>query len=82
MKSKIMKTQIVVDRLEEERAVFITPEKKEIIIPKSLINFKLKEGQIFWLHLTADEEQTKEKELLAKKVLNEIISSNSSTENA
>ena len=77
-----MEKQVVFDRIEEEKAVFITADKQEIIIPKDFLSEEIKPGQMVWLQINTDQTATNNQKDLAKQMLNEIISDNSSNENA
>ncbi len=69
-----MKIEVVLDRFEEDKAVLITKEGKEIIMPRQLIEVDIKPKESLWLQLSVDAETTERNADLAKKMLNEIIS--------
>lgn len=73
-----MEIELVLDRMEEDKAVFISKDKQEIIIPANLIDKSIEPGQTVWLEFSVDQNISEEKEDIAKKMLNEIISNQSS----
>lgn len=72
-----MKIKVMLDRMEEDKAVFITEEKQQIIVPKNLLNDEFEPGRFFTLEIGFDSGKTDEQTKLAKKMLNEIIADNS-----
>lgn len=62
----------IIDRFEENTAV-IRSEGKDIYWSRSKLPQDLKEGSVVYLRLFSQEEETKERENLAKTLLNEII---------
>jgi len=69
-----MKIEVVLDRFEEDKAVLITKEGKEIIMPKQLLGSEINPKESLWLQLSADAAATEKNADLAKNMLNEIIS--------
>lgn len=68
----------VIDRFEEDKAVIILKgfEGHEILYwPKEKLPPGVKEGDVVWLRLFRDIDLTKEREILARKILEEIINS-------
>ncbi len=67
----------VVDRFEEEKAVIILKDHQTVYWPKDKLPDDVKEGDAVWLRLAHDKDLTKEREKLAKKILEEILNNNS-----
>ncbi|MFZ5364708.1 MAG: hypothetical protein ACOZBH_00730 [Patescibacteria group bacterium] len=71
-----MKITVILDRIEEQRAVFISPDKKEIIIPTTLFDGEnIRPGDSVVLALSPEGDVAAENKALAKRLLNEILSS-------
>ena len=70
----------VVDRYEGENAVIILKHRQIIHWPKDKLPEDIKEGDIVWLRVSHDKDLTKEREKLARKILEEILNSSNSDE--
>jgi DUF3006 family protein len=68
--------KLSVDRIEDNKAVLITQEGKQIIIDKDMIDFEIKEGEVIYLDITKDLKETQIKEQQAKDLLNQILTKN------
>jgi len=68
-----MKIQFTIDRFENDKVVLVDNFNNKIILPKNKINADFAEGDILNFQITKDQEVKKEKEELAKKILNEIL---------
>jgi hypothetical protein len=66
------KTKAIVDRFEGDSAVLII-ESQSLNIPKNLITENVKEGDVVYITVTNDEEETKGQEELARSLLNEVL---------
>ena len=63
----------IIDRFEDDKAVIIFQDKQEIFWPKKKLPPYLKEGDIIKIKILKREEEKKEKEELAKAILNELL---------
>lgn len=63
----------VIDRFENESAVLILKDHQIIHWPKEKLPEDIKEGDIVWLRISHDKDLTKEREILARKILEEIL---------
>ena len=68
-----MNIKLTIDRLEGEKAVLLTEDGQSIIWPKNKLSAGSKEGMIFNFNILNDTETKKNKEELAKEILNEIL---------
>lgn len=66
------KTKAIVDRFEGDFAV-LSVESRSLDIPKKIIPEGTKEGDIIYIAITNDKEETKNQEELAKDLLNEVL---------
>lgn len=67
--------EMVIDRIEEDKAV-LTSLEMEVIIPKALLPKGSHEGDVLVLSLVSKEIYTKKREATAKALLNEILKNN------
>lgn len=63
----------VVDRFEGEFAVIILKDHQTIHWPKNKLSEDIKEGDAVWIRILHDKDLTKEREKLARKILEEIL---------
>jgi hypothetical protein len=63
----------VIDRFEGEKAVLISTQKAEIILPKNLLPENSKEGGSLKLEIHDDKLSEEKNRELAKEILNEIL---------
>ncbi len=68
-----MKIQFVLDRIEGNSAIIITPENVEVSWPKNLLPSGVKEGDVVSFAINEQEEETRELKRDAKDLLNEIL---------
>lgn len=61
------------DRIEGDRAVLISDDKIELILPKKMLPTDAKEGSVLSISISTDELETKKREKTAKELLNEIL---------
>ncbi len=73
-----MNIKITIDRFEGGKAVLKTEDNNEIIWPKDNLPEQAREGMILNFNITDDAQAEKEKKELAKDILNEILTPNSS----
>ncbi|MCK4553724.1 DUF3006 domain-containing protein [Candidatus Parcubacteria bacterium] len=73
-----MNIKITIDRFEGNKAVLKTEDNNEIIWPKGKLPEQAREGMILNFNITDDAQAEKEKKELAKDILNEILTPNSS----
>jgi len=66
------KTKATVDRFEGDFAV-LSVESRSLDIPKKIIPEGTKEGNIIYIAITNDKEETKSQEELARNLLNEVL---------
>ena len=66
------KTKATVDRFEGDFAV-LSVESRSLDIPKKIIPEGTKEGDIIYIAITNDKEETKSQEELARNLLNEVL---------
>lgn len=64
----------VVDRFEGDNIVIILKESHQIVKwPKNKISGDVVEGDVVWIHMSCDKDMTKEREKIARKILDEIL---------
>ena len=63
-----------IDRIEEDKAILVFDDGQKLIIPINKLPANSSAGKILEINLNANENETNEKERLAKDVLNEILS--------
>lgn len=63
----------VLDRFEENSAVVILKGHQVIHWPRQKLPEDIKEGDVVWLRISHDKDLTKERERLARKILEEIL---------
>lgn len=64
----------LIDRFEEDQAVVILKDSHQVVRwPKNKLAEDVKEGDIVWFHMTCDKDLTKEREKIARKILDEIL---------
>lgn len=63
----------VVDRFEGETVVIILKHHQVIHWPRHKLPEGLKEGDVVWLRVSHDKDLTKEREKLARRILEEIL---------
>jgi len=68
-----MNIKIVIDRFEGEKAILKTEEGQSIIWPKNKLPVNAHEGMILNFNILNDKETEKDKNELAKEILNEIL---------
>lgn len=66
------KTKAVVDRFEGDFAVVLA-ESVSVDVPKKMIPDEVKEGGVIYITIANDEEETKERDELARDLLNEVL---------
>lgn len=66
------KTKAIVDRFEGGFAV-VSADSVSFDIPKKLIPKEAKEGDVIYITVTDDKEETKHMQELAKNLLNEVL---------
>ena len=64
---------LILDRLEGDKAVLMN-EKDECIIPKKMLPKDIVEGGVLIFKIASEKSETKNKEKVAKELLNEILS--------
>ncbi len=62
-----------IDRFEGDRVVLSADDRAEFVIPRSALPHDMREGARVILTISSENEETDEKENLAKKILNEIL---------
>lgn len=70
----------VIDRFEGEKAVIILKDHQVVHWPKQKLPDDIKEGDVVWLRIAHDKDLTKEREKLARKILEEILNSKDAKE--
>jgi len=65
----------MIDSFEGDWALVVLKDHQVIRWPKSKLKEDLKEGDSVWLNLSGDKDLTKEREKIARKILEEIINS-------
>ncbi|PIR67465.1 DUF3006 domain-containing protein [bacterium CG_4_10_14_0_2_um_filter_33_32] len=63
----------VIDRFEKESAVIILKDHQIIYWPTERLPEESKEGDVVWIRISQDQDLTKEREKLARKILEEIL---------
>jgi flagellar basal body L-ring protein FlgH len=69
----IKKTELTLDRIEGDKAVFLNKEDEEIILDKKMLPKAAKEGDVLVLTIATNDAETKQREQSAKSILNEIL---------
>ncbi len=72
-----MEIKLTIDRFEGEMAVLKTDDGQSIIWPKDKLPAEAHEGMILNFDILSDGETEKDKKILAKEILNEILDSGS-----
>lgn len=73
----------LVDRFEGDQAVVILKDSHQVVKwPKDKLIGDVKEGDIVWFHMTCDKDLTKEREKIARKILDEILRDPKEEDNA
>ncbi len=68
-----------IDRLEGDKAVIKTDDGQEIIWPINKLPDGASEGQIIKLFISASKDEEKEREKIAKTILNDILKTDDNT---
>ena len=71
--NEITKFEFSLDRLEGDKAVLLTEDDEELIIPAKYLPKEAKEGEVLILTISTNEAETERKEKQAKEILNEIL---------
>jgi len=71
-----MKIKLSIDRFEGDKVVLLSDNSENIIWLKKDLPENVKEGSILIFEVFTEDEETKEKENLAKNILNEILENN------
>ena len=69
----ISTSNLELDHFEEDKAVLLTMDNVEIVLPKHFIPEEVSVGDTVAMTVTTDEAQTKAKEQKARDLLNEIL---------
>jgi len=68
-----MKIKIIIDRIEENKAILKGPNNETIEWPVKSLPENSKEGSILFFNINLNEEEEKNSKQLAKDILNEIL---------
>ena len=71
-----MKIQAVIDRFEGSKAVLITEDDSEVILPQQILPTDAKQGDCLQIEITVDEEATNQSRQTAQNLLQRILEQN------
>lgn len=67
------KLHATIDRIEAQQAVCITDDGQEIVVPTSVLPDGAVAGSVVTISINSEIEETTERELRAKEILNQIL---------
>jgi hypothetical protein len=67
---------VTIDRFEDNKAVLILPDSKQLVIPIKFLGENLKAGDALEINFTLSRKQTKKQETIVRKVLNKLLKQN------
>ena len=69
----MLNLRIIIDRIENDKAVLKTEDNETIIWPKSKLPLDARDGSVFYFTIKNTEEKEQTEHELAKSILNEIL---------
>ena len=71
-----MKTQAVIDRFEGSKAVLVTEDDSEVILPQQILPPDARQGDCLQIEITVDEEATNQARQTAENLLQRLLEQN------